>query len=121
MIGDAHVNRWCRKILMLVGLLVVACRSAPAAGADEAARPVVRGAGTRPLAAVLPPAKWQQVADGVDRALAWLSTQQAVDGSFPTLPAGQPAVTSLCVLAFLSRAHQPTVGLHERRLSRAID
>ena len=42
--------------------------------------------------------------------LGWLATQQADDGSFPTLPQAQPAVTSLCVLAFLSRGHQPGLG-----------
>src|SRR5204863_2613380 len=35
--------------------------------------------------------------------------------------AGQPAVTSLCVIAFLSRGHQPGIGPHGQRLNRAID
>ena len=45
-------------------------------------------------------AQWRQVENGVDRALAWLASRQAADGSFPTLPQGQPAVTSLAVMAF---------------------
>lgn len=73
------------------------------------------------LASALSPAQWGQVESCVDRALAWIATQQAPDGSFPTEPAGQPAVTSLCVLAFLSRGHQPGVGPYGAQLNRAID
>jgi hypothetical protein len=57
----------------------------------------------------------------VDRALAWLASQQAADGSFPTLPQGQPAVTSLSIMAFLSRGHQPGLGPYGEQLNRAID
>ena len=35
--------------------------------------------------------------------------------------AGQPAVTSLSVMAFLSRGHQPGNGPYGDRLNRAID
>jgi hypothetical protein len=56
----------------------------------------------------------------VDRALAWLATQQRADGSFPTLEIGQPAVTSLCVLAFLARGHLPGEGRYGTTLDRAI-
>jgi hypothetical protein len=61
------------------------------------------------------------VDDGVDRGLAWLAAQQKGDGSFPTFETGQPAVTSLAVMAFLSRGHVPGVGLYGDRLDRAID
>jgi len=74
-----------------------------------------------PLAAALPPEKWQQVEKAVDRALSWMASQQTAGGSFPTLPAGQPAVTSLSVMAFLSRGHQPGNGPYGERLNRAID
>ena len=40
------------------------------------------------FSAALSPAQWQQVEDSVDRALPWLASQQAADGSFPTLAAG---------------------------------
>jgi hypothetical protein len=76
---------------------------------------------TQSLAAALSPAKWSDVQNSVDRALAWLVTQQAADGSFPTLDAGQPGVTSLCVMAFLSRGHQPGFGPYGQPLNRAID
>lgn len=77
--------------------------------------------GPRPLATALSQAKWHQVEAAVDGALKWLATQQAGDGSFPTIPSGQPAVTSLCVLAFLSRGHLPQFGPYGGTLNRAID
>jgi len=76
---------------------------------------------SKPLKDVLPPAKWHQVEDSVDRALAWVASQQESDGSFPSDISGQPAVTSLCVMAFLSRGHQPGVGPYGQLINRAID
>jgi hypothetical protein len=73
------------------------------------------------FADALPQAEWAQVESCVDRALAWIASRQAVDGSFPTRPVAQPAVTSLCVLAFLSRGHQPGMGPYGAQLERAID
>jgi hypothetical protein len=95
----------------LLCLLLVA----PAAVRADAAAP----AGS--LAAALPPKKWHQVENSVDRGLAWIASQQQPDGSFATLPQGQPGVTSLCVMAFLSRGHQPNFGPYGRQLNRAID
>src|SRR5690349_16612372 len=110
----------CCKILLPLSLVMTAFFSR-AAEAVTSSNVVTGQAGAKPLTAVLPASKGQQVQDAVDRALSWMATQQATDGSFPTLAAGQPAVTSLCVLAFLSRGHQPEVGPHGQRLSRAID
>ena len=59
--------------------------------------------------------------DCVDRALAWIASQQEADGSFHTLSQGQPAITALCVLAFLSRGHQPGFGPYGAQMDRAID
>src|ERR1022692_1284765 len=84
----------------------------------------VRAADAAPaktLADALPPEKWRQVENSVDRGLAWLATRQTPDGSFSTLAVGQPAVTSLCVMAFLSRGHQPGFGPYGQQLNRAID
>jgi hypothetical protein len=64
--------------------------------------------------------QWKNVDDGVDRGLAWLASQQRADGSFPTMESGQPAVTSLAVMAFLSRGHMPGDGPYGNRLDRAI-
>jgi hypothetical protein len=73
------------------------------------------------FAAALPPAEWARVESCVDNALVWIASQQAVDGSFPTRPSAQPAVTSLCVLAFLSRGHRPGAGPYGAQLNLAID
>jgi len=94
-----------------------------ARGADSGrlASQVVNSTASKPLASVLSPAKWQDVEKCVDHGLTWIASRQAEDGSFPTLAAGQPAVTSLSVMAFLSRGHQPANGPYGGRLNRAID
>jgi hypothetical protein len=76
---------------------------------------------SKELAGALPPEKWKEVEVSVDRGLAWIASQQAPDGSFPSLSTAQPAITSFCVLAFLSRGHQPGPGLYGHQLERAID
>ena len=73
------------------------------------------------FAAALSPAQWKDVEDCVDHALSWLASEQAADGSFPTVASAQPAITSLCVLAFLSRGHQPGYGPYGAQMDRAID
>jgi prenyltransferase beta subunit len=65
--------------------------------------------------------QWRRIDRAVERALFWLASQQNLDGSFPTREPGQPAITGLCVLAFLSAGHQPGVGEYGERLNRAID
>lgn len=57
----------------------------------------------------------------MDRALAYLASQQAADGRFPSISVAQPAITSLGVLAFLSRGHQPGVGPYGDALERAVN
>lgn len=100
------------RVLFLGILLVFPIEDIRAA---EAAAPV------KSLANALPPEKWRQLENSVDRGLAWIATQQAPDGSFSTLAVGQPGVTSLCVMAFLSRGHQPGFGPYGQQLNRAID
>src|SRR4051812_19128807 len=70
---------------------------------------------------VLSPVEWQRVDNAVERALNWLAAQQQTDGSFPTLPTGQPGITSLCTMAFVSHGHSPGNGQFGPRLERAID
>ncbi|MGD9858137.1 MAG: prenyltransferase/squalene oxidase repeat-containing protein [Planctomycetaceae bacterium] len=70
---------------------------------------------------ILDAAQWERLDLGVDRGLEYLAAQQREDGSFETLPAGQPAITSLCVMAFLSRGHVPAEGPYGDVVSRAID
>jgi len=74
--------------------------------------------GTRP---VLTPEQWNKLDRSVDRALAFLARSQERDGSFRTHGSGQPAVTSLCAMAFLSRGHIPDEGLYGDNIGRAID
>ncbi|WP_157605216.1 prenyltransferase/squalene oxidase repeat-containing protein [Schlesneria paludicola] len=64
--------------------------------------------------------QWRQLDQSVDRGLDFLATQQGRDGSFTGPPTGQPGITSLCVLAFLSRGHLPNEGPYGKALNRAI-
>jgi hypothetical protein len=90
-------------------------------GADPAAVHGPSVAPTKELAGALSPEKWRQVEGSVDHALAWMASQQAADGSFPTASIAQPAVTSFCVMAYLSRGYQPGPGPYGRQLEKAID
>lgn len=56
-----------------------------------------------------------------DRALAWLAKAQEADGRFPTLDMAQPAVTSLCIMAFLAKGHLPGEGPYGDCIKRGID
>jgi hypothetical protein len=66
-------------------------------------------------------AEWQRIDRAVEKALDWLSHQQAADGSFPSLDSGQPAVTSICIMAYLSAGHMPSQGPYGKLLDRAIE
>jgi hypothetical protein len=70
---------------------------------------------------VLSPDEWRRVDASVDRALAWLASEQQSDGSFPTLETGQPGVTALSVMAFVSHGHMPGAGRYGSNLERATD
>ena len=74
-----------------------------------------------PSADVLNPDQWKSVDETVDRGLAWLASQQLPDGSIPSMDTGQPAVTSLAVMAFLSRGHRPGAGPYGEVIDRGID
>src|SRR5258705_810384 len=69
---------------------------------------------------VLSDQEWRKVDQSVDRGLTFLAAQQQQNGSFPTLPYAQPAVTSLCVLAFMAHGHNPGTGPYGEKLSRAV-
>ena len=77
------------------------------------------------MKAVLTPEQWTLVDKSVDRALAWLATQQQADGCIPVpqqhLDFAQPAVTALAVMAFLSRGHVPNEGPFGKHIARGID
>ncbi|NLE61910.1 MAG: terpene cyclase/mutase family protein [Planctomycetes bacterium] len=70
---------------------------------------------------LLTPQQWRRSQRSVDLALAWLAARQKPDGSFPTMPLGEPGVTSLCLLAFLSQGHVPDEGRYGEVLHKGID
>ena len=72
-------------------------------------------------ARVLNEAQWGRVDKANSRALAWLATQQGESGAFHSLDNGQPAVTSLCIMAFLACGHHPGEGPYGEQLNKAID
>ncbi len=74
-----------------------------------------------PNLSVIPDALWNDVDHSVDKGLLWLSRQQKSDGSFPTRNTGNPGVTSLCIMAYLSRGHVPGSGPYGQTLDRALD
>jgi hypothetical protein len=65
--------------------------------------------------------QWTRLDRAVDRGLAFIAKSQKPDRSFPAPIGGQPGVTSLCVMAFLARGHQPGKGPYGAQLDRAID
>jgi hypothetical protein len=69
---------------------------------------------------VLTEEEWTEVDKAVERGLAWLALQQQRDGSFPTMPLGQPAVSGLCELAFLAHGHLPGEGIYGEKLTRTV-
>jgi hypothetical protein len=69
---------------------------------------------------VLTEEEWSAVDKAVERGLAWLALQQQPDGSFPTYPQGQPAISGLCELAFLAHGHLPGEGKYGEKLSRTV-
>lgn len=73
------------------------------------------------LSSALPPGEWSRIEKSVDRGLSWLASQQTEDGRFPGMESAQPAITSLAVMAFLSRGHLPDQGPYGAKISRAID
>ena len=73
-----------------------------------------------PATDVLTPEDWERLDGSVDQALSWLVSKQQRDGSFPTLPTGQPGVTCLVVLAFASHGHLPGMGPYGSELESAV-
>jgi hypothetical protein len=118
------------KALLVTTLVVLILQAGGIAWAQQAARPsanVTRGdlsdarGRDEKMASVLSPDEWQRVDAAVNRALGWLASRQQADGSFPTIETGQPGVTSLCMMAFVSHGHVPGNGEYGRRLEKATD
>jgi hypothetical protein len=125
----AMINSFCsRSLTFLLLCLVVPDSRADAQQDEERSAPSAAVADAPPqpasssdLSTALPPEQWLQVQRSIDRGLAWLAAQQRPDGRFPSAPAGQPAVTALGVMAFLSRGHLPGQGPYGENIERAID
>jgi len=66
-------------------------------------------------------AELDEVDQAIARAIDWLASNTQPDGSFATLPDGQPGITSLCVLAMLAGGELPGEGPHGEKLAVAID
>lgn len=86
-------------------LVLLAIGNASSANADET---------------ILTEAQSQRLDDTVDLALGRLASLQQRDGSFPTLPTGQPGVTCLSALAFLSAGHLPGSQPYGTHVEKAI-
>ncbi|MCR9207738.1 MAG: terpene cyclase/mutase family protein [bacterium] len=112
-----HLNRRRPIALQTALTAVFACVAVPATAQDAA--PVI--ATSANLSAALPASEWARVESSVDDGLKWLASQQAEDGRFPSEEVAQPAVTSLAIMAFLSRGHLPDKGPYGSQISRAID
>jgi hypothetical protein len=112
-----HLNRRRPIALQTALAAVFACVAVPATAQDAA--PVI--ATSANLSAALPASEWARVESSVDDGLKWLASQQAEDGRFPSEEVAQPAVTSLAIMAFLSRGHLPDKGPYGSQISRAID
>ena len=102
----------------LVGCLLFSVL-AESAAAQESQLPTI--AATSDLSSALPATEWSRVEASVDIGLNWLAAQQAADGRFPSQPVAQPAVTSLAIMAFLSRGHVPDHGRYGKQITKAID
>ena len=76
---------------------------------------------TTPASELLTREQWNRLNTSVDRGLKFLAANQKGDGSFASPATGQPGITSLCILAFLSRGHQPERGEYGAVIDRALD
>ena len=109
-----HASNSCLGlVILLVAVVPVFLNDAAAADRDSAPTPDV--------SAVLSSTQLERLDRAVDRGLSFLSKHQLSDGSFESQSQAQPAVTSFCVMAFLSRGHVPGEGPYGDRISRAID
>jgi hypothetical protein len=114
---NSQIRRCLRPLVFVMCSPVCAQEVQPSNATPKA--PAVKSDADDAMRKVLSPDEWHRLDSAVDRALVWLAAQQQADGSFPTLMQGQPAVTSLCVLAFMAQGHNPGVGPYGQQLEKA--
>jgi hypothetical protein len=61
-----------------------------------------------------------KIEEAIQRAIDWLASQQNRDGSFPTMPQGQPGISGLCLMAFTSQGHIPGEGPYGEKLEKTV-
>lgn len=105
-----------RGVSFLIAFLTLTLLSG---NAQEKPKPLI--AKSSNLSSAMSTGDWAKVESSVDRGLEWLAGQQQDDGRFPSEDSIQPAITSLAVMAFLSRGHIPDHGRYGSKLSKAID
>jgi hypothetical protein len=115
-----HLGRILSLALSLAPLQLCAQDAQLSGLLDENGDKAVQRADDTP-SNVLSADEWEQVDLAVNRALIFLATQQQADGSFPTMPHAQPAVTSLCVLGYMAHGHIPGEAAYGEHLDLATD
>ncbi len=85
---------------------------------EEVDRPLI--APSAELAQALTDAEVKILTDGVDRGLKALAAIQLPDGSFPNPEYSKSAVTSMAIMAFLSRGHKPGQGEYGELLDKGV-
>jgi hypothetical protein len=105
-------------VRVLAGFVFVLASLVPAAAQSDVS-PAIQ----EPLPPALTERDSDRVTLAVDRGLAWLATTVDREGAFSSggRTNGQPALTALSIMAFLSRGHRPGLGPHGEALNRAID
>lgn len=109
-VGDSGFRAWRARCVCVVVITTLTLLG----GGLHAADPVQHAA------TVLDAQQRREVQAAVQRGLDWLAAQQRGDGSFETIPFGQPGVTSLCLLAFACHGHLPGQGPYGDALQRAV-
>ena len=112
-------HSFCRLTVRLIALCLALLLTSTLFAQDEPKPSVISTSGS--LYPALPASEWTRVESAVDKGLAYLASVQEEDGRFPSEDAAQPAVTSLAVMAFLSRGHMPDEGPYGKHITKAID
>ncbi|HET6324003.1 MAG TPA: hypothetical protein VFG04_04840 [Planctomycetaceae bacterium] len=116
-----------RGFMLGLGMCLALISREPGAAAQRSAksqREPIRAIRPEPLAVErlpLDPNEKQLLDRTVDHALEYLANHQNADGSFQVANMARPAVTGLCIMAFLSRGHRPGEGQYGSALEKAID